>query len=263
MLPDLSSALPGALRLVVGPPSLVAGDPRCFQACRQRSQTCCRRCQVLPGAPNVLSGSPRCSQTYHKHFHGTPVPVIRDRSYSEGWQEFPPRVWYSPEIDASKFTLNILSDTSGGFQWLKYILLMEQSQYLHTQSVVNFSWISSQRYWEERDTRGLQSHGLMVTGADYKNWMYYMFQICHGSGVMNDHSMMLSCGDCLRFINNQLALSPHQWPPSINPLTSSSPPTLKCCHSCNGVIIQCKYTPLYSLRIKIKNDASHGHHYMR
>jgi hypothetical protein len=37
-------------------------------------------------------------------------------SYSEGQQECPPRVRYSPEIDASKFTLHILSDTSGGFQ---------------------------------------------------------------------------------------------------------------------------------------------------
>ena len=79
---------------------------------------------VLPGVPNVLSGAPRCSQTYHNHSHGTPVPVIRDPSYSEGRQECPPRVWYSPEIDASKFTLHILSDTAGVFQWLEYILLM-------------------------------------------------------------------------------------------------------------------------------------------
>jgi len=45
-------------------------------------------------------------------------------SYSEGRQECPLGVWYSPEIDASKFTLHILSDTPGGFQWLKCILLM-------------------------------------------------------------------------------------------------------------------------------------------
>jgi len=36
----------------------------------------------LPGAPKVLSGAPTCSQTYHNHSHGTPVPVIRDPSYS-------------------------------------------------------------------------------------------------------------------------------------------------------------------------------------
>jgi len=34
-------------------------------------------------------------------------------------------VSYSPEIDASKFTLHILSDTPGGFQSLKYIVLMK------------------------------------------------------------------------------------------------------------------------------------------
>ena len=54
----------------------------------------------------------------------TLVPVIRDPSYSEGGLECPPRVRYPPEIDASKFTLHILSDTPGGFQWLKYISLM-------------------------------------------------------------------------------------------------------------------------------------------
>jgi len=107
----------GALRLftgatmnVVGTPRLVAGAPRYSQ--------------VLPGTPKVQSGAPRRSQTYHTHSHGTPVPVIRDPSYSEGLPECSPLVWYSPEIDASKFTLHILSDTTGVFQRLKYILLM-------------------------------------------------------------------------------------------------------------------------------------------
>jgi len=81
-----------------------------------------------------LPGAPRCTQcslwrskvypTYHYHSQGTPVPVIRDLSYPEGQPECPPRVWYSPEIDPSKFTLHILSDTPGVFEWLKYILLM-------------------------------------------------------------------------------------------------------------------------------------------
>jgi hypothetical protein len=53
-----------------------------------------------------------------------PTLVVGNPSYSEGGQEWPPRVWCSPEIDASKFTLHILSDTPGGFQWLKDILLM-------------------------------------------------------------------------------------------------------------------------------------------
>ena len=119
-------------------PRLFYCDSRCSQTCRQRFQVCRRRSQVLPdlsyalpglsptlpGAPKVLSGAPRCSQTYHNHSHGTPVAVIRDPSYSEGRPECPPRVWYSPEIDASKFTLHILSDTPGVFRWRRYILLI-------------------------------------------------------------------------------------------------------------------------------------------
>jgi len=78
----------------------------------------------FPGAPKVLSGALTCFQTYHNHFHGTPLPVISDPSYSQGQPECPPRVRYSAEIDASEFTLHILSDAPGGSQWLKYILLM-------------------------------------------------------------------------------------------------------------------------------------------
>jgi len=54
----------------------------------------------------------------------SPEPVIRDPSYSESQMECSPRVWYSPEIDTSKFTLNILPDIAGGFQRLKYMVLM-------------------------------------------------------------------------------------------------------------------------------------------
>ena len=122
--PDCSTVIRDAPRLFAGAPRPDAGAPRCSQACCQRSQAYRRPSQVLPDAPNVLSGAPRCSQTYHNHSHGTPVAVISDPSYSEGWPECPPRVWYSPEIDASKFTLHILSDTPGVFQWLKYILLI-------------------------------------------------------------------------------------------------------------------------------------------
>jgi len=103
--------------------------PQSSQNCPRRSQTCHRRSQVLPRAPTVLSSAPRCSQTHHNHSHGTPWPVIRDLSYSEGWPECPPWVWYTPDIDASKFTLHILSDPSGGSQRLIYILLMGISPY--------------------------------------------------------------------------------------------------------------------------------------
>jgi len=67
---------------------------------------------VLPGAPKLVVGAPRL--------------VAGAPSYSEGRQECPPRVLYSPEIGVSNFTLHILSDTVGGFQFLKYILLMWQ-----------------------------------------------------------------------------------------------------------------------------------------
>jgi len=49
-------------------------------------------------APKVLSGALMYSPTYPRHSHGTPVPVIRDSSYSKGWPECLPRFWYSPEI---------------------------------------------------------------------------------------------------------------------------------------------------------------------
>jgi hypothetical protein len=100
VLPDLSLALPDLLSVLPG------------------------MLPALPGAPKVLSGTLRRFQTCHITSSGSPVQVIRDPSYSEGRLECPPRVWYSPEIDASKFTLHIFSDTPGGFQWLKYILLM-------------------------------------------------------------------------------------------------------------------------------------------
>jgi len=88
-----------------------------FQAHQQHSR---RRCcvsqtallwfEVLPDMSPALPGAPRL--------------VVGAPSYSKGWQECPPKVWYSPEIDASKFTLHILSDTPGGFKRLKFNLLM-------------------------------------------------------------------------------------------------------------------------------------------
>jgi len=80
--------------------------------------------RVSLGFPHWLGDSPRCSQTYHNRSHGAPIPVIRAPSSSQGRPECPPRVSFSPEIDASKFTLRLLSPTPGGSQWLKYILLM-------------------------------------------------------------------------------------------------------------------------------------------
>ena len=100
MLPGLSSALPGLSPALLGAPRLNVGVPR------------------------LVTRAPRCSQTYQNHSHRTHVPVIRDHSDFLGQPECPPMVWHSPEIDTSKFTFHILSDTPGGYQWLKYILLM-------------------------------------------------------------------------------------------------------------------------------------------
>jgi hypothetical protein len=109
-----------------------------FQAHLQRSQ---RRCcfpqtallwfevhpdlsPALPRLSPALPGAPRLVVSARRIVAGAP-------SYSEGLQECPPTVWYSPEIDASKFTLHILSDTPGGFQYLKYILLMQAAYHKH------------------------------------------------------------------------------------------------------------------------------------
>jgi len=77
--------------------------------------------RVSLGFPHWLGDSPRCSQSFHNCSRGASVPVIRDPSYSDGQPECPPRVCFSPEIDASKFTLRLLSHTPGGSQWLQYI----------------------------------------------------------------------------------------------------------------------------------------------
>jgi len=112
--------------------------PRLLYCHLRSSQTWYWCCQRLPGlwlvlkgfspvlwaAPSVVSTASRCFQTCHNHSQSTPVPVTRDSCYSECWQECPPRVWYFPEIDASKCTLHILSNIPGGFQCLKWIMLM-------------------------------------------------------------------------------------------------------------------------------------------
>jgi hypothetical protein len=118
----------GAFRLVVSGLRLVASIPRLLASASRH----------FTGAPRLVAGAPRCFQVHPKFspaLRGVPKLItitpkvllyqsIRDRSYSEDRPEFPPTVWYSPEFDAFKFTLHILSDTSGGSHRLKYILLM-------------------------------------------------------------------------------------------------------------------------------------------
>jgi hypothetical protein len=96
-------------------------DFQAHQQCSQRrcwfSQTALLWLEVLPDLSPVLPGlSPELP--------GAPRLIVGAPSDSKSRQKWPPRVWYSPEIDASKFTLHIISDTPGGFQCLKYILLM-------------------------------------------------------------------------------------------------------------------------------------------
>jgi len=76
-------------------------------------------------APRLITITPIVLLYQSSEIPVTPVLLIRDPSYSQGLPEYPPRIWYSPEIDASKFTLHILSDTPGVFQRLQYILLMK------------------------------------------------------------------------------------------------------------------------------------------
>ena len=96
---DCSTVIWGAPRHIAGAPRFVAAAPRFLP--------------VLLGATGLVVGASRL--------------VASAPSDSDRRQEWPPTVWCSPEIDASKFSLHILSETPGGFQWLKYILLMEVS----------------------------------------------------------------------------------------------------------------------------------------
>ena len=80
---------------------------------------------ILPFASKGLPGAPTGSQTYQNFIHSTAVPVITYPSYSEDQPEYPPTVWFSPDMDTYKFTLCFCLYSPGGSQWPKYILLMQ------------------------------------------------------------------------------------------------------------------------------------------
>jgi hypothetical protein len=129
--------------------------------------------RVSLGFPHWLGDSPRCSQTFHNRSHGAPIPVIRDFSYSEGRPECPPRVWYSPEIGASKFTLHILSDTPGGSQWLKYIVLMQGGIRKKRDAQCIPGWTLIQNcLWRYSGTRSLEKHSIMRLTAIWLHSIY-------------------------------------------------------------------------------------------
>jgi hypothetical protein len=85
----------------------------------------------------------------------------------------------------------------------------------------------------------------------------------HSARVTRYHSNMTSRGERIKFINYKPALLPHQCPLGKWPSTTWSPPTLECCHSGSGVLIQFKYYSQYFLWIQMMNDSSHHHLYMK
>jgi len=121
VLSGMSLAPPAARRLSIGAPRLVIGTPRPVVSAPKLVVHAPR---LDDGTPSFVAGASRFSQAYINHSHSTSLPVIKDPSYSKGRPGCDAWVWYSPEIDASKFTHYILSDTPGSFQWLEYILLM-------------------------------------------------------------------------------------------------------------------------------------------
>jgi len=104
---------------------------------------------LLRRVPEIIKITPLGYQYQSSEILVPPVPDIRYPSYSEGRPKCPPRVWSSSEIDSSKFSLHILSDTPGVLQRLKYILLMLQSQSQRQQNVIQSgSYMqSSQTLW--------------------------------------------------------------------------------------------------------------------
>jgi len=88
------------------------------------SQTALLSFEVLPDLSLALPSLLPELRAVPRLVIGAPRLLAGTSSYSEGRQDCPPMVWYSLEIDASKFTLHILSDTPAGFQWLRYILQM-------------------------------------------------------------------------------------------------------------------------------------------
>jgi hypothetical protein len=136
-------------------PRLLNWDSRRSQTCHRHSQVLPEVSSALPGAPKVLTCTLRCSSTCHNHYPGTPVPVTRNPSYSEGRQVCHFRVCYFSEIEVSKFTLHILSDTPGVILWLKYILLLMASKGSTEASITVTFTASIENYWLVASTSNL------------------------------------------------------------------------------------------------------------
>jgi hypothetical protein len=117
---------------------------------------------------------------------GAPRPVAGPPNFSEGRQEFPPRVWYSPEIDLSKFTLHILSHAPGRFQGLRYILLMLCNM-TRRLGDGKHGILRQRARWSVRAVRAFRNTGLFLTEtrvvADVHSeaWASSDFLICFWS----------------------------------------------------------------------------------
>jgi len=110
--------------------------------------------RVNLGFLHQLGDSPRCSQTFYNRFQGVPGSVIRDPSYSDCRLQCPPRVWFSPEIDASKFRLCLLSHSMGlpvtKIHFADTLLPLEWSrgrQHRHQEAMQQAKQIASIRQW--------------------------------------------------------------------------------------------------------------------
>jgi hypothetical protein len=157
---------------------------------QRHSQVDPKFCSVLRRAPKLITITPILLLYQSSGIPLTPVPVIKDPSYSEGLLEYTSRVWYSPEIDAAKFTLRILSDTPGVFQRLKYILLMFVTNYANKvqfSDVIRFIegavnappepwWMTAvMLHWSMYLTASLSTHTSCTWS---RNWTLLM--VCHG-----------------------------------------------------------------------------------
>jgi len=91
--------------------------------------------------PYFLCNRYRGSQTYYRHYNGTSVPVIRDPCFPKGRLNFPPRVWFSPEMDNWKFKPHPLSVTPGGSKWLRNNVLMAGDILITLESFVQLDWL--------------------------------------------------------------------------------------------------------------------------
>jgi len=130
------------------------------------SQTCRQHCQDLPGGPRCTQSSLLWSEVFPNLTQSLPWYSWTSHQRSLLLSRpagMPSLVLYSSNIDTSKFTLHILSDTPGGFQWLKYIFLMggawKQFE-VRLKTTIMWTQRSTLRLW-------LNNFGVELGGGDW------------------------------------------------------------------------------------------------